>query len=160
MLDRFNIQCKGETNSVCILSDLQLEDKRVEMERQLISMKVQYQSLQKQHAFSKQQLQRMKVPWFEERKHRLRSARCCLCVVWMTAWLCMCCAGPDSHSDADPGIQGWSGSVGETPVHVVWEKWRDPKPNDQTAKAGEGRGESLKATCQKANDLCWWTKKP
>lgn len=40
---------------------LQLEDKRAEMERQLISMKVQYQSLQKQHAFSKQQLQRMKV---------------------------------------------------------------------------------------------------
>lgn len=39
----------------------ELEDKRVEMERQLISMKVQYQSLQKQHAFSKQQLQRMKV---------------------------------------------------------------------------------------------------
>lgn len=31
------------------------------MERQFISMKVQYQSLQKQHAFSKQQLQRMKV---------------------------------------------------------------------------------------------------
>lgn len=40
---------------------LQLEDKRAEMERQLISMKVQYHSLQKQHAFSKQQLQRMKV---------------------------------------------------------------------------------------------------
>lgn len=40
---------------------LQLEDKRAEMERQLISMKVQYQSLQKQHAFTKQQLQRMKV---------------------------------------------------------------------------------------------------
>lgn len=40
---------------------LQLEDKRAEMERQFISMKVQYQSLQKQHAFSKQQLQRMKV---------------------------------------------------------------------------------------------------
>lgn len=40
---------------------LQLEDKRAEMERQVISMKVQYQSLQKQHAFSKQQLQRMKV---------------------------------------------------------------------------------------------------
>ncbi|KAM8732766.1 protein Spindly [Acanthopagrus schlegelii] len=39
----------------------ELEDKRAEMERQLISMKVQYQSLQKQHAFSKQQLQRMKV---------------------------------------------------------------------------------------------------
>ncbi|XP_039976394.1 protein Spindly isoform X2 [Xiphias gladius] len=39
----------------------ELEDKRAEMERQLISMKVQCQSLQKQHTFSKQQLQRMKV---------------------------------------------------------------------------------------------------
>ncbi|XP_030595648.1 protein Spindly [Archocentrus centrarchus] len=39
----------------------ELEDKRAEMERQLISMKVQYQSLQKIHAFSKQQMQRMKV---------------------------------------------------------------------------------------------------
>uniref|UniRef100_A0A665VIJ7 Protein Spindly n=1 Tax=Echeneis naucrates TaxID=173247 RepID=A0A665VIJ7_ECHNA len=39
----------------------ELEDKRAEMERQLISIKVQYQSLQKQHVFSKQQLQRMKV---------------------------------------------------------------------------------------------------
>ncbi|KAA8589198.1 hypothetical protein FQN60_010543, partial [Etheostoma spectabile] len=39
----------------------ELEDKRAEMERKLISMKVQYVSLQKQHAFSKQQLQRMKV---------------------------------------------------------------------------------------------------
>uniref|UniRef100_H3C3D3 Protein Spindly n=1 Tax=Tetraodon nigroviridis TaxID=99883 RepID=H3C3D3_TETNG len=39
----------------------ELEDKRAAMERQLISTKVQYQSLQKQHAFSKQQLQRMKV---------------------------------------------------------------------------------------------------
>ncbi|XP_029021729.1 protein Spindly [Betta splendens] len=38
----------------------ELEDKRAEMERQLISMKVQYQSLQKQYGFSKQQLQRMK----------------------------------------------------------------------------------------------------
>lgn len=32
------------------------------MERQLISMKVQHQSQQKQHAFTKQQLQQMKVP--------------------------------------------------------------------------------------------------
>ncbi|XP_055782508.1 protein Spindly [Salvelinus fontinalis] len=39
----------------------ELEDKRAEMERQLISMKVQHQSLLKQHAFSKQQLHRMKV---------------------------------------------------------------------------------------------------
>lgn len=46
---------------VFLFFTLQLEDKRAEMERQFISMKVQYQSLQKQHAFSKQQLQRMKV---------------------------------------------------------------------------------------------------
>lgn len=39
----------------------ELEDKRAEMEKQLISMKVQYQSLQKQYAFSKQQMQRLKV---------------------------------------------------------------------------------------------------
>uniref|UniRef100_A0A8C7WM24 Protein Spindly n=1 Tax=Oryzias sinensis TaxID=183150 RepID=A0A8C7WM24_9TELE len=39
----------------------ELEDRRAEMERQLISMKVQHQSLQKLHAFSKQQMQRMKV---------------------------------------------------------------------------------------------------
>ncbi|XP_061835890.1 protein Spindly [Nerophis lumbriciformis] len=39
----------------------ELEDKRSEMERKLISMKVQYESLQTQHAFNKQQLQRMKV---------------------------------------------------------------------------------------------------
>ncbi|XP_029917886.1 protein Spindly [Myripristis murdjan] len=39
----------------------ELEDKRAEMERQLISMKVQHQSLQKQHAFSAQQLHRMKL---------------------------------------------------------------------------------------------------
>lgn len=48
---------------VYFLFCFQLEDKRAEMERQLISMKVQYKSLQKQHAFSKQQLQRMKVLW-------------------------------------------------------------------------------------------------
>ncbi|XP_020779219.1 protein Spindly isoform X2 [Boleophthalmus pectinirostris] len=39
----------------------ELEDKRAEMEKQLISMKVQYQSLQKQYAFSKQQMQQLKV---------------------------------------------------------------------------------------------------
>ncbi|KAM9375497.1 protein Spindly [Pholidichthys leucotaenia] len=39
----------------------ELEDKRAEMERRLISMKVQYQSLQKMHAFGKQQMQRMKA---------------------------------------------------------------------------------------------------
>ncbi|XP_059918324.1 protein Spindly [Gadus macrocephalus] len=39
----------------------ELEDKRAEMEKRLISMKIQHQSLQKQHGFSKQQLHRMKV---------------------------------------------------------------------------------------------------
>ncbi|XP_068182056.1 protein Spindly [Antennarius striatus] len=39
----------------------ELEDKRADMERKLNSMKIQHQSLQKQHAFSNQQLQRMKV---------------------------------------------------------------------------------------------------
>ncbi|XP_053320101.1 protein Spindly [Spea bombifrons] len=39
----------------------EVEDRRAEMERQLISMKVQYQSLQKQHAYSRQQMHRMKV---------------------------------------------------------------------------------------------------
>ncbi|XP_069052293.1 protein Spindly [Lepisosteus oculatus] len=39
----------------------EVEDRRAAMERQLISMKVQYQSLQKQHTFSRQQLHRMKV---------------------------------------------------------------------------------------------------
>ncbi|XP_075712513.1 protein Spindly isoform X2 [Rhinoderma darwinii] len=39
----------------------EVEDRRAEMERQLIGMKVQYQSLQKQHAFSRQQRHHMKV---------------------------------------------------------------------------------------------------
>lgn len=39
----------------------EVEDRRAMMERQLIGMRVQYQSLQKQHAFSRQQLHRMKV---------------------------------------------------------------------------------------------------
>ncbi|MCJ8733961.1 hypothetical protein PDJAM_G00229810 [Pangasius djambal] len=39
----------------------EVEDKRAEIERQLISVKVQYQSLQRQHAFTKQQMLRMKV---------------------------------------------------------------------------------------------------
>ncbi|KAL2077832.1 hypothetical protein ACEWY4_027336 [Coilia grayii] len=39
----------------------EVEDKRAEMERQLIGMRVQYQSLQQQHAFSKQHMHRMKV---------------------------------------------------------------------------------------------------
>uniref|UniRef100_A0A8C5QLH2 Protein Spindly n=1 Tax=Leptobrachium leishanense TaxID=445787 RepID=A0A8C5QLH2_9ANUR len=38
----------------------EVEDRRAEMERQLIGVKVQYQSLQKQHAFSRQQMHRMK----------------------------------------------------------------------------------------------------
>ncbi|XP_042195367.1 protein Spindly isoform X1 [Callorhinchus milii] len=39
----------------------EVEDRRAMMERQLIGMRVQYQSLQKQHAFSRQQLHRMKM---------------------------------------------------------------------------------------------------
>ncbi|XP_050835716.1 protein Spindly isoform X2 [Serinus canaria] len=39
----------------------EVEDRRAEMERQLLSVKVKYQSLQKQHAFSREQLQRMKL---------------------------------------------------------------------------------------------------
>ncbi|XP_057891028.1 protein Spindly isoform X1 [Melospiza georgiana] len=39
----------------------EVEDRRAEMERQLISVKVKYHSLQKQHAFSREQLQRMKL---------------------------------------------------------------------------------------------------
>ncbi|XP_005991878.1 protein Spindly [Latimeria chalumnae] len=39
----------------------EVEDRRAEMERQLISVKVQHQSLQKQYAFCRQQLQRMKM---------------------------------------------------------------------------------------------------
>ncbi|XP_074865628.1 protein Spindly isoform X2 [Carettochelys insculpta] len=39
----------------------EVEDRRAEMERQLISVKVKYQSLQKQHAFTREQSQRMKL---------------------------------------------------------------------------------------------------
>ncbi|XP_072329007.1 protein Spindly isoform X1 [Scyliorhinus torazame] len=39
----------------------EVEDRRAMMERQLIGLRIQYQSLQKQHAFSRQQLHRMKV---------------------------------------------------------------------------------------------------
>ncbi|XP_056205630.1 protein Spindly isoform X1 [Falco biarmicus] len=39
----------------------EVEDRRAEMERQLISVKIKYQSLQKQHAFTREQLQRMKM---------------------------------------------------------------------------------------------------
>ncbi|KAJ6668079.1 hypothetical protein lerEdw1_016400 [Lerista edwardsae] len=39
----------------------EVEDRRAEMERQLISVKVKYKLLQKQHAFTREQLQRMKL---------------------------------------------------------------------------------------------------
>ncbi|XP_023361986.1 protein Spindly isoform X1 [Sarcophilus harrisii] len=39
----------------------EVEDRRAEMERQFISMKVKYQSLQKQHLFNREQMQRMKL---------------------------------------------------------------------------------------------------
>ncbi|KAL7989256.1 hypothetical protein Chor_011922 [Crotalus horridus] len=39
----------------------EVEDRRVEMERQLISIKVKYQLLQKQHNFTREQLQRVKL---------------------------------------------------------------------------------------------------
>ncbi|KAM4035737.1 protein Spindly isoform 2-T3 [Anomaloglossus baeobatrachus] len=39
----------------------EVEDRRAELESKLIGMKVQYQSLQKQHAFSRQQMHQMKV---------------------------------------------------------------------------------------------------
>ncbi|XP_078065997.1 protein Spindly isoform X2 [Mustelus asterias] len=39
----------------------EVEDRRAMMERQLIGLRIQYQSLQKQHAFSRQQLHRMKM---------------------------------------------------------------------------------------------------
>ncbi|EHB02949.1 Protein Spindly [Heterocephalus glaber] len=39
----------------------ELEDRRAAMERQLISMKVKYQSLKKQNAFNTEQMQRMKL---------------------------------------------------------------------------------------------------
>ncbi|XP_066472702.1 protein Spindly [Tiliqua scincoides] len=39
----------------------EVEDRRAEMERQLISVKVKYQLLQKQHTFTREQLQRIKL---------------------------------------------------------------------------------------------------
>ncbi|XP_074459925.1 protein Spindly isoform X1 [Larus michahellis] len=39
----------------------EVEDRRAEMERQLISVKIKYHSLQKQHAFTREQLQKMKL---------------------------------------------------------------------------------------------------
>ncbi|XP_047440928.1 protein Spindly [Mugil cephalus] len=59
-LDQF-LQQAQDPNSKGNSLFAELEDKRAAMERQLISMKIQYQSLQKIHAFSKQQMQRMKV---------------------------------------------------------------------------------------------------
>lgn len=116
------------------LLTLQLEDKRAEMERQLISMKVQYQSLQKQHAFSKQQLQRMKVLCCDEKYPACRGA------LLPFSNKDNLNSGPDSHFDAAPGIQGWSRTAGKTPVHAVWEKRRTPKSNDQIAETGESGG--------------------
>ena len=39
----------------------EVEDRRAAMERQLISMKVKYQSLKKQNVFHREWMQRMKV---------------------------------------------------------------------------------------------------
>ncbi|CAN2390807.1 kinetochore binding, partial [Pristimantis euphronides] len=39
----------------------EVDDRRIEVEQKLNSMKVQYQSLQKQHVFSREQMHRMKV---------------------------------------------------------------------------------------------------
>uniref|UniRef100_A0A674GV40 Protein Spindly n=1 Tax=Taeniopygia guttata TaxID=59729 RepID=A0A674GV40_TAEGU len=50
-----------EKEVVFYCNALEVEDRRAEMERQLISVKVKYQSLQKQHAFSREQLQKMKL---------------------------------------------------------------------------------------------------
>ncbi|XP_077122195.1 protein Spindly isoform X4 [Ranitomeya variabilis] len=50
-----------EKDAVGYFNALEVEDRRAEMERKLIGMKVQYHSLQKQHAFSRQQMHRMKV---------------------------------------------------------------------------------------------------
>lgn len=122
-------------NSACFL--FQLEDKRAEMERQLISMKVQYQSLQKQYAFSKQQLQRMKVPWLTG--HWTINTVCWFSNKLLTRWCS--CAGSDSYANAAPGLQGRPCSAGETPVHAVGEERWDPDPHDQTAETGEGGGE-------------------
>lgn len=44
-----------------------MEDRRAAMERQLISMKVKYQSLKKQNAFNREQMQRMKVEDYDQR---------------------------------------------------------------------------------------------
>lgn len=119
---------------------LQLEDKRAEIERQFISMKVHYQSLQKQHALSKQQLQRMKVLCLKGNIMLLFKWRwiefSCVFVI-ACGWLG---AGPDSHSDAAPGIQGWFCTGGKTPVYAVWEKWRNSKSNGQTAETRENGG--------------------
>ena len=54
-MDSFDLRKKG--NSLFA----EVEDKRVEAERLLISMKVQYESLQKQHEFTRQQMLKLKV---------------------------------------------------------------------------------------------------
>lgn len=93
-LYKVNLRLK---KSVCVrlFCVLQLEDKRAEMERQLISMKVQYQSLQKQYAFSKQQMQRMKVLCVVEGNGTNTSAinaHFVVCLwLWMRPWVCMWC---------------------------------------------------------------------
>ncbi|KAJ8798040.1 hypothetical protein J1605_016923 [Eschrichtius robustus] len=43
------------------MESMKVEDRRAAMERQLISMKVKYQSLKKQNAFNREQMQRMKL---------------------------------------------------------------------------------------------------
>uniref|UniRef100_A0A4X1U731 Protein Spindly n=1 Tax=Sus scrofa TaxID=9823 RepID=A0A4X1U731_PIG len=50
-----------EKEAVSYYNALEVEDRRAAMERQLISMKVKYQSLKKQNAFNREQMQRMKL---------------------------------------------------------------------------------------------------
>lgn len=107
------------------------------MERQLISMKVQYQSLQKMHAFSKQQMQRMKVQCVPEDSWG-RGTRPCPGLTMLT-----CLAGPDSHPDAAAGLQGRPGPAGEAAVHAGGEERGDPESDDQTPATGEDGGEFL-----------------
>uniref|UniRef100_A0A8C5S9Y6 Spindle apparatus coiled-coil protein 1 n=1 Tax=Laticauda laticaudata TaxID=8630 RepID=A0A8C5S9Y6_LATLA len=52
----------------------EVDDRRVEMERQLISMKVKYQLLQKQHNFTREQLQRVKKVSENSRELKLSNA--------------------------------------------------------------------------------------
>ena len=50
-------------------------------------------------------------------------------------------AGPDRHSDADPGFQGGSCPAREASVHADREERRDPESDDEGAETGEGGGE-------------------